>query len=322
MKKNFLKIPILAAAAVLTMSACGTGTNLPDFDAAACPVKVTLDQLAEANSVDALLSKYTNCYATVEVRNRPYRGFGTYIDKDIFFYEFYDPAPGTWQTTVYFNGGQWFMRYGEDALPILAYNWYIMSDEEKYEKYYRTGRHEFFEDYRLTEQVITEIEDTSETDGVIIMRTRSDDKYVQQYIDEYGLHNTQYWFAKLDHRYNFNPETLEIEYNKNFIHLQNGKVYTYYYSFLQHDVNQPDFMKMVMAIATETMNDDTPGMKTVTAIYDYGTDAEEIYTLPYNGRYAVTAVGREGYTAYLDPDRQQPFDGNVSYEDMTIYYFR
>lgn len=321
MKKNILKISILAAAAALMLSACGTGTALPGYDPSANTVNVTLAQLAEANSIDTLLSKYTNCYATVEVKNKPYRGFGTYMDKEIFFYEFYDPAPGTWQSTVYFNGGQWFMRYGEDALPILAYNWYIMSDEEKYENYYKPGRHEFFEDYTLTGQVITEIEDTSETDGVIIMRTRSDDKYVQQYIDEYGLRNTQYWFAKLDHRYNFNPETLEIEYNKNFLRLQSGKVYTYYYSFLQHDVNQPDFMKMVMAIATETMKDETPGMKTITAVYNYGTDTEETYTMSYNGRYALNAVGREGYTAYLDPDRQQPFDGNVKYEDMTIYYF-
>ncbi len=322
MKKNKIKLLMLGTVTAMLLSGCGTGNALPEFDPASCSINVTLDQLAEVNRIDNLLERHENCYATVEVKNKPYRGFGTYMDKDIFFYEFYDPKPETWQSTVYFNGGQWFMRYGEDALPVLAYNWYIMSDEEKYENYYKPGRHEFFSDHTANGQYITGIEDATETDNVIIMRTRSEEKYVQEYIDEYKLYNTQFWFAQLDHRYNFDPVTLELVYNKNFLRFQSGKVYTYYYSYLQYDVNQPDFMKMVMAIATETMNSTDTEMKLITAVYDYGTENEETYTLSYNGKYAVTAFGRDGYSAYLDPERTQPFDGNVKYEDMTIYYYK
>ena len=326
MKNHFLTISALCATAAIMLSGCGTGTALPVTTPELSNINITLDQLAQANDIDNILSRHENCYATVEVKDMPYRGFGTYTDKDIFFYEFYDPQPGTWQSTVYFNGGQWFMRYGEDALPILSYNWYIMSDDEKYEKYYKTGRHEFFTDYTATGQYITAFEQSEDKwlklKDTLIMRTRSDDKYVQEYIDRYRLYNTQYWFAKLDHRYNFDPTTLELEYNKNFLRLQSGKVYTYFYSYLQYDVNQPDFMKMIMAIATETMNNTDTEMKLLTAVYDYGTDSEETFTLPYNGRYSVTPYGRDGYTAYLDPDRTTPFDGNIKYEDMTIYYFR
>lgn len=320
MLKKIIKMSALCVAAAAVLSSCGSGIALPDFDPDKSDVKVTLEELKEANSLDSILSRHENCYATVELRGEPYTGFGVYQTNDVFFYEFYNPAPDTWQATVYSDGEQWFMRYGEDALPVLAYNWYAMSDEEKYNNHFLPGRHEFFQDPALNEQVIINTEITE--GGKPRIYTRSPDRYAEEIREKFGLNNTRYWFSKLDHRYSLYPDSPELEYNKNYIQLQSGMVYTFYHSLLQYDVNEPDFMKMVLAIANSTRNDDSAEMKALTAVYDAGTADEQTYTMQYNGRYAVTLFGRDGYSPFTDPEGQVPFDGNIPYDDLTVYFLK
>ena len=320
MKRNILKITTLCAAALLSMSSCIRDPIVP-YDYSTGDIQTTLDQLAAVNTVERALENHENCYVTVNLKGEDYWGTGTYQDNDMYFREYFGASQENYQSTIYFDGQRWHLRYDEEGKPDLTFDWLVMSDAEKYENIFKPDRTVIWYDSEIYDRE-TVIDITEEDNGTITIHTRNSDGEVQAMTDKYNLHNTKYWFATLEHEYTFNRETLELEYDKNYIGLQNGKRYIYYTTLVQYDVLPPDYMKMTKATVEMTVNDDEAVNRTLTAVYDYGTAKEETFTIQYNGKYRVNVIGRDGYTAYTDTSRQNVFDGNVPYSDFTIYYFK
>lgn len=318
--RNILKITAVCAAAVITMSSCIREPIVP-FDYSSSDIKTTLDQLAAVNTIEHALANHENCYITVNLKGEKYWGTGTYQEKDMYFREYFGAPEDSYQATLYTDGRRWHLKYDEDGKPDLTLDWLVMSDEEKYENCFKPERTVVWYDGQIYDRE-TVIDITEEENGTITIHTRNSDDEVQTMTDRYNLHNTKYWFATLEHEYTFDRETLELEYDKNFIGLQNGKRYIYYTTLVQYDVLPPDYMKMTKATIDMALFNDSAVNKRLTAIYDYGTAEEETFTMHYNGTYKVNVIGRDGYTAYTDANRQNVFDGNVPYEEMTLYLFK
>ena len=317
MKKNILKTAAVCTAALM-MSSCVREPIVP-YDYETGSISITLADIVSVNTVDTALRYHDNCYVTCNLKGEDYWGFGTYQDDEMFFREYFGAPEDSWQSTVYFNGGQWFMRYDGEGRPVLAYNWLAMSGEEKYEKHFRAGRTElFYNRDRWKEQTVTDIQRGADGRNTVTMYTRSPDTEVQAMTDRYDLHNTKYWFATLEHEYTYNPSTLEIEYDYNYLRLHNGKKYIYYTTLVQYDVLPPDYMKMMTATIEMTAADDSQPLKTVTIVYDDG----QSYTLSYNGLYTVTPIVSEGYGLYMDKEGATPFEGELPYEELTLYAVR
>ena len=314
MKKNFLKITALCAAAVM-MSSCVRAPIEP-YDYSQSEIKTTLADVVAVSNVATALSNHENCYVTCNLKGEEYWGFGTYQDNEMYFREYFGISGETFQSTIWYKGDQWFMRYSEDGKPVLAQNWLAMSDEEKYRDYFLPGRTEIFYNLDSWEtQTVTNIKAAVDGKNTFNIYTRSPDSEVQAVTDRYDLHNTKYWFATLEHEYTLNKDTLEIEYDYNYIRLHNGKKYIYYTTLVQYDVLPPDYMKMVTASIDMAVTDEEAETRTVTIVYDDGQE----YSIRYNGQYAVTPYVSAGYSLYTDAAGTARFEGDIPYEDITLY---
>ncbi len=309
-----IKITALCAATVM-LSSCVRAPIVP-FDYSRSENKTTLEDIAAVNNLGTALTKHENVYVTCNLKGEDYWGFGTFQTDDMYFREYFGSSGGTYQAEMWYNGNRWFMRYSEDGTPDIRMNWLAVSDEEKYEKYFLPGRTEIFHslgDYST--QTVTDIRDDADGKNTFNVYTRSPDGEVQAMTDKYGLHNTKYWFATLEHEYTLDKDTLEIEYDYNYLRLHNGKKYIYYTTLVQYDTLPPDYMKMTSASIDMTVNDEEAEKKTVTISYPDG----QTYSLEYNGKYSVVPFVSEGYTLYTDPDGTDKFVGEIPYENITLY---
>lgn len=314
MKKNILKLSALCAAAVM-MSSCVRAPIEP-YDYTQSGIKTTLADVVAVNNIATALSNHENCYVTCNLKGEEYWGFGTYQDDEMYFREYFGISGETFQSTIWYGGDRWFMRYAEDGTPVLSQDWLAMGDAEKREKYFIPGRTElFYNRDNWQTQTVTDIREDVDGKNTFNIYTRNPDSEVQAVTDRYNLHNTKYWFATLEHEYTLNKDTLEIEYDYNYIRLHNGKKYIFYTTLVQYDVLPPDYMKMVTASIEMAVNSEEAETKTVTIVYDDGQE----YSIQYNGLYTVIPYVSEGYSLYTDPAGSNKFEGEIPYEEITLY---
>ncbi len=316
MKKKVLKAAACVTAAALLISGCSE--TEPVFDPDKCDIKVTIDQLYDANkSFDNAVGIYKNCYVCVYYDGQQYPDYIMFIKDGVYFYEYLKPETRDHNADVYFNGGRWYLDYDESGSPVMKYCWYAMTDKEKAELFVKDTTDLL--DSQMTErEYITDITDNE--DGTAVMLTRSKKEYVNDALEKFGLSASEYSGANIDHKYVFGLSDNIVTMHRDYLTV-NDKKETRYLISVQYDVNEPDFMRAVMAMAEQAYSDDSTGTKTLTVIRNSGSDSEQTYTMQYNGQYAVELVAGDGYTAYCDPGKSVLFDGIFPYDDTTVYLF-
>ncbi len=314
MKKYILKMTALCAAAVI-MSSC-VREPIEPYDYSQNERKTTLADITAVNNLAAALTRHENVYVTCNLNGEDYWGFGTFQTDEMYFREYFGASEESFQSTIWYNGDQWFMRYDEEGKPLLTRHWLAVNDEEKRRDYFLPGRTEIFYNLGNTDtQIVTDIRDDVDGKNTFNVYTRSPDSEVQAMTDKYDLHNTKYWFATLEHEYTLDKDTLEIEYDYNYLRLHNGKKYIYYTTLVQYDTLPPDYMKMMTASIDMTADDEEAEQKTVTIAYEDGQE----YSIQYNGLYTVVPYVGTGYSLYTDPAGTAKFEGEIPYENITLY---
>lgn len=316
MKKKLTEAAALTAAAAIMLSGCARAPEPPEFDPDSCEIKMTLPQLAAANTEEAILAGHENFYVIVNMLGDRYTELAYFRNKDVFFYEYLKPKTRAHNVDIYYNGGRWYMDYSEDASPELEYRWYAMSDDEKDAMIFPADTMDLLDPLMTEKERLFDI--TVDKNGQVAAFTTESRDVAEDIKKEIGASGMQYNGARYDHRYTFDPETGELMYRSDYLSLASGKIRRRYDIEVLYDANEPDFLHMVTALIDHAVSDSSTETVTLTAVYDDG----QTYTTECNGNYKISLVPKAGYTAYTDAQRSAFFDGTFPYENTTVYLFR
>ena len=90
---------------------------------------------------------------------------------------------------------------------------------------------------------------------------------------------------------------------------------------MEYDAEQPEMVTEMLALAEEFRSMEPENPRTVTVIYDAGTDAEESYSVVTDRKFRVVPFLREGYGLFSDPEGTEPFLSRDEVTDAVIYAF-
>ncbi len=316
MKKSLSRIIAAAAASALLLSGCARVPDPPEFDPDSSDVKITLSELCGENTEEAVLRDHENFYVIVNRLNSRYNEFGYFRNNDMFFYEYFKPDTRAHNADLYYSGGRWYMDYSEEGTPDLEYRWYAMSDDEMRSVILSEDTLEFFDPATAEKERLYEI--TTNEKGEAYAYTTESREALKAVMEKLSLSGMQFNGARYDHRYIFDKETGDLINRSDYISLASGVHYRLYDTETLYDVNEPDFMHMVMSATDNALNDEEAEKVTLTAVYDDG----QTFTIQYNGTYKVSLVPKAGYTAYTNAQKTAPFEGFFPYEDTTVYLFK
>ena len=272
------------------------------------PGNVTIEGLVKANTNAVLLAQYDNILLTKSIDDGSNINF--YYTKDVTFYQEGD------NVVLYDREKVW--RHPEiDGTKALAFNWYAMEESEMAQ--YMLEPSEMFsvldEEYTLKE-TIDKVTDNK--DGTLTIETSVS---AEALTEIYGADNPDIP-ADMKYKYTVNKNNLELKNCSYSIQYADGKTESVSYDVI-FNAEEPDEMKDMLAQIDE-FNNSNPAegeKKTITVIYDYGTDSEQTFSITVDRKYMVAPFLREGYTAYADPDKTEYFAGGDGVHDLVIYAF-
>ena len=275
---------------------------------------ITMEDIVKANSKDVLLEKYGSVLVEMNEEYEMYDSI--YLSDDICFvqlkpYAFMVDADDNWIYTDV---------EGEDT---LVYQWFVMNEEEKKEEA-RT-----LDDYPdvVTDSTFTpleEIENMEENDDgtlTVITRFHSEDAeegalkgYLSEYPEEYGTYD-------LKMVYTLDQESLEILSCESYL-LAPDQDILLLAGVVTYHAEQPEVLKTMIDLADEFRNGEKENPRTITVIYDCGTDDEETYEITVDPQIMIQPIFKTGYDyLYDDPEKTMPYTGGDGVGDWTIYAF-
>lgn len=90
---------------------------------------------------------------------------------------------------------------------------------------------------------------------------------------------------------------------------------------LTYDAEIPEECAEMLSLAEEFRTAEPENPRTVTMIYDAGTEKEESFSVVTDRKFRVVPILREGYELYSDPEGTELFVGSDEVTDATIYAF-
>lgn len=276
---------------------------------------ITIDDLIAANTREALLGKYdvVRVKRTIDGEEEADR----YYTKD----DYYDDIARmeTEDPDIYFmkylnqHGESYRYYYDADGTVQLAYEWYAMSeDEAKTEKWDASSADIIISKETTKQEKIMSVADNE--DGTLTITTELGADALQMVLGEVD----EDW-EKLQIVYVVDAETLEIQSSDETVCLTDGSHETTTHMEMETNVKEPEAMGQMMDEAAKLQKDTPQNPRTITAIYDPGTEEEYEISFTFDRAYRVMPYIRNGYQMYLDPDGKEPYAGGDGISDVTMY---
>ena len=276
---------------------------------------ITIDDLIAANTREALLGKYdvVRVKRTIDGEEEADR----YYTKD----DYYDDIAKmeTEDPGIYFmkylnqHGESYRYYYDADGTVQLAYEWYAMSeDEAKTEKWDASSADIIISKEATKQEKIMSVADNE--DGTLTIMT------------ELGLDGLQMAMGEVDEDweklqivYVLDAETLEIRSMDETICLTDGSEGMTFHLEMETNVKEPEAMGQMIDEDPKQQKDTTENPRSITVIYDPGTEEEYEISLTIDCAYKAMPYVRAGYEMYLDPDGKEPYTGGDGLSDLTMY---
>ena len=305
-KSKLHSICVVLIILILTITSCATGSEGWKAE------DVTIEAIIDANSADALLANHGSVLTVV---------YGEYNEDSIYISADYCAnlyGDFNFMADAYDN---WFY-YDDGEQMRFAYRWFVMSEEEKLNTAILLS--DFSEpvigsEYTLLEK-IENVEDNG--DGTLTVTTRMESEYASEILrQEATVYPDEFYSADILSKYILDKESLEILSYAQYIDLPDNEL-PYVSVAVTHDPEQPEDLKAMIAFSDEFRSGEGD-LKTVTVVYDYGTDQEETYEMSADSEFRIIPVFKSGYDyIYTDPERKTPYVGAGDMFDCTVYAFR
>ena len=304
-----MKTQIMAALLALSMSGCASAV----CEGAAVPGKITMEAIIQANSSDILLSRYSSLLNHME---SDYPGLiDLYVASD-FCYEKNSEYLQLADTEDYWN----YMDV--DGEMVLVYDWFAMSDEEKSEYRITTASYKepVVNGSSSLKETIESIVDNG--DGTLTVATILKAEDSAELFREDGNEYPEAFYTS-DQRliYILDQETLEIHSCEQMVLAPDGDIPYVSYT-ITYNADQPEEMKTMIALVDEFKNGEKTSPRTITVVYDVGTEQEQTYSMTVDSKFKIIPYSRDGYDyAYTDPEKKEPYTGGDGINDITVYAF-
>ncbi|MCR5733711.1 MAG: hypothetical protein K6G22_03795 [Lachnospiraceae bacterium] len=318
---------------MFSISGCVTiNVNIPGPDTTTKMADVvTFEDVAEANSREAVLSRHENFYVVnerdVDEEHEWLADlYGTY-DSECFSY------PGVayyrndyrgidyWidsEDMLFLDSNSYGIRTYSDGREDYTKDWYVMSDEEK-KDYYLHPDDEDIAPVCVTEYVDEKYISTEDNgDGTLTVITETADADALGYTDEFP---EEWENATLEFRYCVDKDSLELLKLETYICNENEKV-KLQTSVTTYDVEVPERCTLLMDFADRVENTEMTNPRTVTYIYDPGTEDEKSYTITADDYYIIDAWVKDGYQIFDDPEGTIHHEFTGVLEDYTGYVLK
>ncbi|MCR5137140.1 MAG: hypothetical protein K6C12_08575 [Oscillospiraceae bacterium] len=316
---------LLSAVMILCLgaqAACAEAADTPDASSATEPAAAVGEQSeprATAVTVEDLLAANT--------------AESVFANHDTMLFQREDPFSDE-KTTIFFTrdfacdlstGGLFdsednWQYVDVNGEAVFALDWYVMSDMErenliwKPEDLFPVMYEEMVRKTELTD--VTENEDGTLTLTCIL---HADDFAAAQ--EAYGNALPEEYAGMEDLLiYTVNAETLEILRQEEYTVLGEETSLISRVAF-EYDAEQPEEAGEMLALAVEFRTSGVENSRTVTVIYDVGTDREESFSVVTDRRFRVVPILREGYQLFSDPEGTTLFHGRDEVSDLVLYAF-
>lgn len=263
----------------------------------------SIEAMLAANSQESVLSRHKSIAGKVE---RPFAGdFSFYCDGEAFF------DAEAEQTIMIGNGEVWYDLNpgGEEKAPAIIC--YAMPDAER--------------DALLAENTIPTLDIiatlkeevqsvTDHKDGTMTVITRlSGDQLAAKIERNQETFPEEYLGNPAETVYTLSAGTLEVLSVVDSVIVGNEKI-IYSNETIEYDVSRPEYFDRILALRDEFSVAEEGHMRTLTVIYDAGTEAEETYTISVNENLLFSPYLKDGYTE----ERREVTEGNGA-GDVTIW---
>ena len=271
---------------------------------------ITMTALVEANDVETIHSRHTSMLLEYRISDSD-EVVWEYADAD-YIYQMLDG------TDVLVGKEDVWQCDEQDGEKTFYYYWYAMDEKEEAEMRIAPS------DYPLPIDNPYTIRETIESvqeneDGTLTVITWSNAEDTKEYLESQQVECPE--GAEQRTEYVVDRETLELVSVSSAV-VVDGEDALASILNITYDVDQPEALKALVAQIEELKNGERTNERTITVIYDYGTDAEESYEIKADQSYRVIPVTRTGYDyLYSDPEKTEVFEGSDVLSDVIVYVF-
>ena len=289
---------LLALLLVLCLQAACCCAETPETSA-----PFSIEAMLAANSKEAVLSRHESISCTLE---RPFAGdFSFYCDREIYLEADQD------KVFVVENGEVWYDLNpgGEEKKPATSF--YAMPDAERDAQLAAIPLPTL--DVNTTPE--EEVQSVTENkDGTLTVVTRlSADRLAARLERTEESFPDEYLGNPAETVYTLDAGTLEILSVVDSVLVGSEKI-IYSNETAVYDVSRPEYFDRIRALRDEFGTAQEDHMRTLTVIYDAGTEAEETYTISVNENLLFSPYLKDGYTE----ERREVTEGNGA-GDVTIW---
>ena len=271
---------------------------------------ITMTALVEANDVETIHSRHTSMLLEYRISDSD-EVVWEYADAD-YIYQMLDG------TDVLVGKEDVWQCDEQDGEKTFYYYWYAMDEKEEAEMRITPS------DYLLPIDNPYTIGETIESvqeneDGTLTVITWSNAEDTKEYLESQQVECPE--GAEQRTEYVVDRETLELVSVSSAVVVDGADALASTLN-ITYDVDQPEALKALAAQIEELKNGERANERTITVIYDYGTDAEESYEIKADQSYRVIPVTRTGYDyLYSDPEKTEVFEGSDVLSDVIVYVF-
>ena len=220
------------------------------------------------------------------------------------------------------DDGNWTLEEEGDGALALSYIWYVMGDAERaaIEVLPEDLSLVIDADATLTEKIV-DIQDAE--DGMLTVTTRMNAQDTRGLLENRGVEDTEKnRDAEWEVVYLVAADTLEIVSFTEYCVVGEDRSLVAV-TEVTYDADPPAAVAVFQALREDALTRGAADAKTITAIYDALTPAEEVYSLTVPREVHVQIVFRDGYGAlYADPERTAPFEATPDADgNYRIYIF-
>jgi hypothetical protein len=283
---------------------------------------ITIDDLINANTYDALMDKYDNICTTGDIDGQK---TVVYCSKDHIYGDLGE-SQEEGANIAYMRDDKdsfvWTMVQGE---PLLVYQWYPGFDEDGEGALPPISEAQPVIDpvYTALEK-ITNVEDhgdgtmtiTTIVDPDTLSRQVDDDEMIDEEIREKIKGTSRQQIYEVD------SDTLVINHMKESYLDEKGNAVIEQSFETEKNVTPPEGLTEMISQADDLFYDAPSDPKTITVIYDPGTDEEKTYRLKVDKKLRVLTFPKEGYELYEDPDKKEIAKDSDGKSDRTMYAFK
>ena len=329
MKKLLLTISLVSLMLTAILSGCaGSGSGAEGTTAATdktAASDVSIDQLISSNDLDSLMKKYDNVMLRGSSPYHPGHDVMIFTTKD-YVYILYEGNEGEEEiVSSLYDDKNTFNTIIKDGKPVFSYDWYAGADtdDEKMNPY--SDNAGIISAVKTAKEKITDVKDHG--DGTMTISTSIDqDTYAQimkedaeetgEKVDE-RLKNCSFQSA-----YEVDAGTLEINSYTETILDEKGNTVQTIHNEVSKNIDQPQGFDEMVSQADELLNKTPQDPKTITVIYDAGSDKEETFSITTDKKFLVYVFGKDGYQFYDDPDKKELSKASDGKSDRTMYAFK